>query len=45
MVTFILNNRLVGTGKNPGMSLLDYIRYEAGLPSTKVGCREGDCGA
>jgi len=45
MVTFLLNNRLVETGKNPGMSLLDYIRYEADLPSTKVGCREGDCGA
>lgn len=27
------------------MSLLDFIRYEAGLPGTKIGCREGDCGA
>lgn len=27
------------------MSLLDFIRYEMDLPGTKVGCREGDCGA
>lgn len=45
MVTFLLNNRLVETNKNSGISLLDYIRYEADLPSTKIGCREGDCGA
>ena len=45
MIQFILNNRLVETDKKPGMSLLDYIRYEAGLPGTKIGCREGDCGA
>lgn len=45
MIQFILNNRLVETDKKPGMSLLDYIRYEVGLPGTKVGCREGDCGA
>ncbi|HNX65729.1 MAG TPA: FAD binding domain-containing protein [Bacteroidales bacterium] len=45
MVTFILNNKLVSTDQPSGSSLLDYIRYEAGLPGTKIGCREGDCGA
>ncbi len=25
--------------------MLDFIRYEMDLPGTKIGCREGDCGA
>src|SRR4051812_41871285 len=29
----------------PGMLLLDYIRYHQHLKGTKIGCREGDCGA
>jgi xanthine dehydrogenase small subunit len=45
MVTFILNNQLVSSGKPDGISLLDFVRYEKDLPGTKVGCREGDCGA
>ncbi len=45
MVTFILNNKLIATDRPSGSSLLDYIRYEAGLTGTKIGCREGDCGA
>jgi xanthine dehydrogenase small subunit len=45
MITFILNNQLVSTDKPAGTSLLDFIRYEMDLPGTKVGCREGDCGA
>lgn len=45
MTTFILNNKKVTTDKAKGMSLLDFIRYEMGLPGTKIGCREGDCGA
>jgi xanthine dehydrogenase small subunit len=45
MVTFILNNKLVSADQPSGSSLLDYIRYEAGLTGTKIGCREGDCGA
>ncbi len=27
------------------MPLVDFIRYESGLTGTKIGCREGDCGA
>ena len=45
MISFILNNQLVITNKTTGSSLLDFIRYEQDLPGTKIGCREGDCGA
>jgi len=45
MITFILNDERVSTGIAAGSSLLDFIRYEMGLPGTKIGCREGDCGA
>ncbi len=45
MISFILNDRLIRTEKQPGMVLLDFIRYEMHQTGTKVGCREGDCGA
>lgn len=45
MIAFILNNQLVQTDKPIGGSLLDFIRYETNLSGTKIGCREGDCGA
>lgn len=45
MITFILNNKTIQTLQHPGTSLLDFIRYEKYLPGTKIGCREGDCGA
>ncbi len=28
-----------------GMTLLDFVRYRQNLKGTKIGCREGDCGA
>ena len=45
MIAFILNNEHVSTGLPSGTLLLDYIRYHHHLPGTKIGCREGDCGA
>jgi len=45
MVRFLLNNQLVETNLPPETTLLDFVRYEAGLRGTKIGCREGDCGA
>jgi xanthine dehydrogenase small subunit len=42
---FILNDRSIKTTKPGGMTLLDFIRYEKHLMGTKIGCREGDCGA
>jgi len=42
---FILNDKIVRTDKPGGMTLLDFIRYEKHLTGTKIGCREGDCGA
>lgn len=45
MITFILNNKKIQTDSHPGTTLLDFIRYGESLPGTKIGCREGDCGA
>lgn len=45
MVSFILNDALVESTEPEGTVLLDTIRYNQHLPGTKVGCREGDCGA
>ncbi len=45
MIQFILNDLEVKTESPPGTTLLDCIRYEQGLTGTKIGCREGDCGA
>lgn len=44
-VRFILNEEDVQTGLPPGTTLLDFIRYHKNLKGTKIGCREGDCGA
>ena len=45
MTEFILNDNVVRTDAPLGTVLLDVIRYHEHLPGTKIGCREGDCGA
>lgn len=45
MIQFILNQTEISTGLPRGMLLLDFIRYHQRLTGTKIGCREGDCGA
>jgi xanthine dehydrogenase small subunit len=45
VIKFILNNQTIETEKEEGGSLLDFIRTEMHLTATKIGCREGDCGA
>lgn len=45
MVRFILNDKEVSTELPAGMLVLDYVRYHKHLTGTKIGCREGDCGA
>src|SRR5829696_517838 len=45
MISFILNNEDVETGLHAGTTVLDFVRYHKNLKGTKIGCREGDCGA
>lgn len=45
LIRFILNEKVISTALPPGTVLLDFIRYHQQLMGTKVGCREGDCGA
>ncbi|MGB4843749.1 MAG: FAD binding domain-containing protein [Ferruginibacter sp.] len=45
MVSFILNDQLVKADQATGSTVLDYVRYYKRLAGTKIGCREGDCGA
>lgn len=45
MIEFILNDTTITTPSGEGTPLLDFIRYQQYLPGTKIGCREGDCGA
>jgi len=45
LIRFILNEKEITTALPPGTTLLDFIRYHQRLTGTKIGCREGDCGA
>ena len=45
MIQFILNDKIIKTSARSGMTLLDFVRYGHRLTGTKIGCREGDCGA
>ena len=45
MISFILNNSDISTDQPPGTTVLDFVRYHKDLKGTKIGCREGDCGA
>jgi xanthine dehydrogenase small subunit len=45
VITFILNNETVQTSLPAGTTVLDFVRYDQNLKGTKIGCREGDCGA
>ena len=45
MTEFLLNDHSIKTDLHPGTTVLDFIRYQKHLPGTKIGCREGDCGA
>ena len=45
MIKFILNNQTIETDLPIGTTVLDFVRYYKNLKGTKIGCREGDCGA
>src|SRR5262245_42737274 len=45
MIDFILNDQNISTELSPGTTVLDFVRYHKDLKGTKIGCREGDCGA
>lgn len=45
LIRFILNKKEIQTALPPGTLLLDFIRYHQHQMGTKIGCREGDCGA
>ena len=45
MIELILNDKKIVTDKPTGSLLVDLIRYDQHLKGTKIGCREGDCGA
>ncbi len=44
-IRFTLNGREVEIAVDPRERLLDTLRYRLGLPGSKEGCGEGECGA
>ncbi len=44
-LSFKLNGKTVDVAVGPGTLLVDLLREDFGLTGTKVGCREGECGA
>ena len=44
-ISFKVNDRSVRVSVAPDTLLVDLLRDELGLTGTKVGCREGECGA
>ncbi len=44
-LSFTLNGKAVKTDVDPSTLLVDLLREDLGLTGTKVGCREGECGA
>ncbi len=44
-LSFKLNGKTVEVVVGPGTLLVDLLREDFGLTGTKVGCREGECGA
>ena len=45
LIHFILNQEQIQTREPAGLTMLDFIRRRQRLMGTKIGCREGDCGA
>lgn len=45
MISFYLNDQPIHTTEPTASALLDFVRYHEHLMGTKIGCREGDCGA
>jgi aerobic-type carbon monoxide dehydrogenase small subunit (CoxS/CutS family) len=44
-LSFTLNGKAVNVAVDPSTLLVDLLRESFGLTGTKVGCREGECGA
>ncbi len=44
-LSFTLNGKAVKVDVDPSTLLVDLLRENLGLTGTKVGCREGECGA
>ena len=44
-IRLVLNGQPIEARVDPAERLLDFLRYRRGLPGTKEGCGEGECGA